>query len=544
MPFKNTCGYLKLKLYNESGARLKSVLIAGNNSEKIAGSATATIEFGGVPTVTMLADATTSVTLDCGEGIELGTTAETATELWVVLPEVTFEGGITITATDTEGKEFEKTTTKPVAITRNEIQPMKALKTKFVAPIPTNEIHYTATAKVTPYRTYLFGANIVSNEWDEATSQGVMTFDGNVTKIGNQGFHNCSSLASITIPDSVTSIEDKAFNGCSSLASVTIGKGVTSIGDYAFSYCTSLTSVYCKPTTPPAGDFDMFSKNASKRRIYVPAESVNAYKKADYWSDYLPIIVAYDFDEDEAIIPTKPANNEIWYTATNEISPYQHNFGGAELDTKVWDSSTGEGIFIFDGEVTMIGEWAFNESSALTTITIPDSVTEIGSYAFYQCTSLTSVTIPESVTFIDTFVFFGCPKLTKFDSKLASEDGRCIIIDGVLYSFLHTGPADYNIPQGVTEIREGTFQGCTSLASITIPDSVTKIGDNQFVWCSSLTSIYCKATIPPRTLYGTFSIHDFENSDRKIYVPSECVEAYKTNYYWEMYANYIVGYNF
>jgi hypothetical protein len=86
-----------------------------------------------------------------------------------------------------------------------------------------------------------------------------------------------------------------AFEGCSSLTSVTIPDSVTMIGSYAFSDCGSLTSVYCKATTPPAGDSSMFSNNAYGRKIYVPMESVEAYKSASYWSSYASSIVGYDF---------------------------------------------------------------------------------------------------------------------------------------------------------------------------------------------------------------------------------------------------------
>ena len=116
-----------------------------------------------------------------------------------------------------------------------------------------------------------------------------------VTSIGYSAFYNCISLTSVTIPDSVTSIGDYAFVYCSSLTSVTIGNGVTSIGDWAFRYCTSLKKVYCKPTTPPTVDSSMFFDNASDRKIYVPRNSVEAYKSAEYWSSYASDIVGYDF---------------------------------------------------------------------------------------------------------------------------------------------------------------------------------------------------------------------------------------------------------
>ena len=128
-----------------------------------------------------------------------------------------------------------------------------------------------------------------------------ITFPESVTSIGQGVFSNCSSLASITIPDGVTSIGDSAFYDCSSLTSITIPDSVTSIGGQAFYYCSSLAEVYCKATTPPtaipnsSSKWRAFDSNASGRKIYVPEESVEAYKTAEWWSEYADAIVGYRF---------------------------------------------------------------------------------------------------------------------------------------------------------------------------------------------------------------------------------------------------------
>jgi hypothetical protein len=61
--------------------------------------------------------------------------------------------------------------------------------------------------------------------------------------------------------------------------------------------------------------------------------------------------------------------------------------------------------------VTAIGDDAFDGSTNLTSVAIPESVTNIGDYAFAGCTSLTNMTIPGNVTHIGEDVFYGCKSL-------------------------------------------------------------------------------------------------------------------------------------
>ena len=129
-----------------------------------------------------------------------------------------------------------------------------------------------------------------------------VTISDSVTSIGEYAFFYCTSLERITIPDSVTKIKEFAFWECSSLASITIPQSVTSIEEVAFCWCTSLEEVYCKPTTPPTATWESydtwsaFASTAPGLKIYVPRESVEAYKTAAGWSDYADYIEGYDFE--------------------------------------------------------------------------------------------------------------------------------------------------------------------------------------------------------------------------------------------------------
>ena len=71
-----------------------------------------------------------------------------------------------------------------------------------------------------------------------------------------------------------------------------------------------------------------------------------------------------------------------------------------------------------------------------------------------------------------------------------TEDG--LLINGATVGFCRKSADRVTIPNSVTSIGWGAFQGCFGLTSITIPNSVTSIGKYAFENCSGLTSI----TIP------------------------------------------------
>ena len=128
--FKNVGGYLVLKFYGKD-VSISSVTLEGRNGEVLSGEARWKPAVGAIPEFDFTAKAEGSITLSCDNPVALGTSKETATAFWLVVPPTTFEKGFKLTVTGADGKSITKETGNKVSIVRNTLLRVSPIEVKF-----------------------------------------------------------------------------------------------------------------------------------------------------------------------------------------------------------------------------------------------------------------------------------------------------------------------------------------------------------------------------------------------------------------------------
>lgn len=142
------------------------------------------------------------------------------------------------------------------------------------------------------YRIDENGATITAAEaaLTEANIPYAVEFEGNqhpVIKINDNVFAGNTNLTAVTLPDGLVEIGNYAFSGCKNLESVTLPESLTTLGDFAFSECKALKDIYCQAVNVPETHSSAFDNSPIENMtLYVPGESMNAYKTTAPWSGF------------------------------------------------------------------------------------------------------------------------------------------------------------------------------------------------------------------------------------------------------------------
>jgi hypothetical protein len=91
----------------------------------------------------------------------------------------------------------------------------------------------------------------------------------------------------------------------------------------------------------------------------------------------------------------------------------------------------------------------------------------------------------------------------------------------------HESAADATIT-GASSTANGAFNGCTALTKVELPDGLTNIGNRTFQGCTAVLFYILNGTTPPTIAANTFA----GSGSYPIYVPDGAVSTYKGTSVW------------
>lgn len=106
-------------------------------------------------------------------------------------------------------------------------------------------------------------------------------------------FKDCTGLIQIVLPKGLRDIGGCAFEKCKSLRRVIIPPHINGLGVTAFNGCTSLREIVSESPVPPPLGSSVFDGICGGATLYVPIESIEAYR-ASAWGEYFDDIREID----------------------------------------------------------------------------------------------------------------------------------------------------------------------------------------------------------------------------------------------------------
>lgn len=138
--------------------------------------------------------------------------------------------------------------------------------------------------------------------------------------------------------------------------------------------------------------------------------------------------------------------------------------------------------------VRRIGSRAFSGCQQLASVVLPSSVDAMGMGVFMGCTALKSAMLPEGATDV-TQMFYGCKNLVK-----ASLPATLTSIGNMAFQSCES-LEKVSLRQGIVSVGASAFDGCQNLSSISLPEGVREIGQRAFASCKGLDYLSFPATL-------------------------------------------------
>lgn len=439
----------------------------------------------------------------------------------------------------------------------------------------TTLVYYSGGLEATEYTVPKTVKTISDYAFALSKLENVIVQDG-VTNINYGAFFYCQSLKTITLPKTLTNVDKFAFYGDEALTDVyytgapemwsVIYIGASNrpldnatrhyqIGKNAwFTYDAATCAVVISGTGSTDEDRNKQFKNITVKSIVIGKEITGVDEDTfSRCTDLESITVA---EGNENLV----AEDNVLY---NKDKTKIIRYAPAKTDTQ----------YTMPNTVTVIAGGAFEDAVNLEKVTSSDKLTEIKNYAFNDCTALTEITLPETIETIMVDPFYGSGltdvyyegtqsmwnKVRIYDVwitnnatvhylydeanklgdnvyyKLDSETGELSLIGtGVTYDYTSLWDDNVNlsplyenkdiksikIDEGITGIGNNVFPYCSNVTSVTFPTSLESIGNNAFDSCYNIETLELPEglkTIGENAFYSSRKI-------TSVYIPDSVTE--------------------
>lgn len=152
--------------------------------------------------------------------------------------------------------------------------------------------------------------------------------------------------------------------------------------------------------------------------------------------------------------------------------------------------------------VTVLGSSLFEDNTSVKKVALPENLTEIENSAFEGASALESISIPKSVTKLGNYAFYECASLKNVVFEAGSEgNGQKITIGEELFCYC-VQMESVELPCGLEELSDATFEGCSSLREVKLPETLKRISDYPFADCNKLKEVNIPQSVEYIRLYA------------------------------------------
>ena len=406
--------------------------------------------------------------------------------------------------------------------------------------------------------------------------------------IGTSAFENCVALKLINMPYVVNEISTNSFRNCSSLETISFPTTLNVIGTGAFSFCVKLTTLRIPSTVTSIGA-DAFANNTKLTTISLPLSFTTSVTNN---CSSLTSVTLYSGTVNEIsqglifnkvrtlVIENVSVIKESAFLGYTNLVSVNIKGGLTLIEANAFKNCTSlatvnlpqnskvikESVFascsnlvnLELGEVTEIGEKAFQNCSKLTSVKIPTGISKLGASTFEGCSLLASVEITtpleqigencfkntalnqeefvviydkdnngyllsisanlttitaqdlQNVILFQDKLFYGNTKLV----SIALPSSLTYLTNGAFYGATSLQTFDASL-SNIAEIPASTFENCTRLATIKLPNTITKIDNTSFINCGSLASF---EIANDKFVVDGDIVYELENSSAKVFM--------------------------